>query len=347
MSVPINYIALSCSAPYYPIDIFYGYFVGDDNIRNEIVVEKCIGANWGELRNTVSIDDSKFSIPNRLFLHWISFVEKCMYDIDVDLPQKEIEDRWLDSKSGGYKNIVIGLAPWGQLAVWLYGYKKSSLILWTRGRLHKWEDEHEEFYLYKCSLSNYCEKILSEHPDIKEYIDKNGMPSASLFDQYMRQYEYRILPIFGRWNADEKEWGEYEDNDAIPQLDYIEAIHTDGTRDRTRTDFLMQYHEAGRPQKLALCWQIGKGEFNAYVWFDERKSCEIFEQFNASHPGIKADLLFHADPEANHYEWLLYGQELEEPFVVAEDAYEMIIFRNRYEHYRTENYSQPKGAWIW
>lgn len=347
MKDDLFYQIIANASTYFPIEILMGDMRVDDTAKKEFLLSTLFGHHWGEPQSISLIDNQSIPLPRYLSMQWLSLVEKCIYDIDLKLPDELIAQMWSDAIAGGYQSFVVGLAPYGQLALWLFGPKKRSLVLWTRGLRHNWADENEEKDLFECPLGEYCNAAIAKHPEVTDYINQNGMPPHDLFDQYMKQYTYRILPIFGRWDEVEEEWGDYGENEIAPRIAFIEAFHTDGTRDCTRTDFLMQYHEAGRPQKLALCWHIGKGEFNAYVWFDERRTFDLFEAFYATHPGVKASLLFHADPEANHYEWLLYSSDVIEPMLVAEDAYQMIVFRNRFEHYRTYNYNQPKGAWLW
>jgi hypothetical protein len=53
------------------------------------------------------------------------------------------------------------------------------------------------------------------------------------------------------------------------------------------------------------------------------------------------------DPEKNKYELALYRYGQKESLVFNESAYQLLVFRNKFGYYRSENYNQPKGAWIW
>lgn len=53
------------------------------------------------------------------------------------------------------------------------------------------------------------------------------------------------------------------------------------------------------------------------------------------------------DSESNKYELALYRYELKEPQVISESAYQLLVLKDKFEYYRSENYNQPKGAWIW
>lgn len=73
----------------------------------------------------------------------------------------------------------------------------------------------------------------------------------------------------------------------------------------------------------------------------------IFHHFYGAHPETKTDFIIRIDAENKKYELALYRQGLKEPVVIPESAYQLIVFKNKFEDYRSENYDQPRGAWIW
>ena len=72
-----------------------------------------------------------------------------------------------------------------------------------------------------------------------------------------------------------------------------------------------------------------------------------FEKFYGAHRDTKVDFIIRIDPEKNKYELALYRYGLQEPVAISEDTYQMIVFKSKFEYYRSENYDQPRGAWIW
>ena len=133
----------------------------------------------------------------------------------------------------------------------------------------------------------------------------------------------------------------------IPTLKYIEESLFDGTYDKLHDDGLLKYHEAGKPKKLAIKWQIDKSEYSAYFWFDNEKICSIFERFYGVHPDTKTDFIVRIDAEKKKYELSLFRQGLKEPLVIPEEAYQLLVFKNKFEDYRSKNYNQERGAWVW
>ena len=130
-------------------------------------------------------------------------------------------------------------------------------------------------------------------------------------------------------------------------MDYIEEALFDGTHDKLHDGGLLHYHEAGKPKKLAMKWHIKKSEYTAYFWFEDEAIRTIFDKFYGLHPDTKTDFIIHIDPEKKKYELSLFRYGLPEPRIIPEDAYQLIVFKNKFEHFRSDNFDQPRGAWIW
>jgi len=129
----------------------------------------------------------------------------------------------------------------------------------------------------------------------------------------------------------------------VTLFDYLQ----DGCFNGLSAEELVKFHKSSRPQRLFLQWQVGKAEYAGYFWMDEEEVTKIFDRFYGAHPETKADFIIRIDAEAKKYELALYRQGLKEPVVIPESAYQLIVFKNKFEDYRSENYNQPRGAWIW
>ena len=136
-------------------------------------------------------------------------------------------------------------------------------------------------------------------------------------------------------------------NEAVCVFDYIEEALFDGTHDKLHDDGLLKYHEAGKPKKLAVKWHIKKTEYVAYFWFEDERIREVFDKFYGAHPDTKTDFIIRIDTENKKYELALYRYGLKEPQIIPEDVYQLLVFKNKFEDYRSDNYDQERGAWIW
>ena len=170
-----------------------------------------------------------------------------------------------------------------------------------------------------------------------------------MVDDWMKQFTYRYQVFLEYWDEDEEKWIKYDEekDEVIPEFEYIEESLFDGTHDKLHDGGLMKYHEAGKPKKLALKWHIKKSDYSAYFWFEDEEICAIFNKFYGQHPDTKTDFIIHIDPIKKKYELSLYRYGLKEPVIIPKTAYQLIVFKSGFENYRSDNYNQPTGAWIW
>ena len=163
----------------------------------------------------------------------------------------------------------------------------------------------------------------------------------------IRQFNYRYFLLFEHWDEDNNKWNKYEQNETIPIFSYIEELLIDGTYDKLHDGGLMQYHQAGKPKKLAVKWHIKKSEYTAYFWFEDEEIRATFDRFFGAHPETKTDFMIRIDSEKKKFELALYRYGLKEPQVISDSAYQLLVFKNKFEYYRSKNYNQPRGSWIW
>lgn len=178
--------------------------------------------------------------------------------------------------------------------------------------------------------------------ELNSYLRLLGLAHYSqLLDKNLSQFVYRYLVLFKDNNFN------LEFNYYIGELNYIKASLLDGSCNLLSDDGLLKYHKAGKPKKLAINWHIKKSEYTAYFWFEDEKICSIFERFYGTHPETKTDFIIRIDAENRKYELALFRQGLKEPQIIPEETYQLIVFKNKFEDYRSENYNQERGAWIW
>lgn len=177
---------------------------------------------------------------------------------------------------------------------------------------------------------------------------KNGgfYDEAKILEGFLKQYVYRYVPFFGCWDDKIDKVGRSE-KDMLSEIDFIEDVLSDGNNDKKHDDRIFRYHETGRPRKLAIKWHVKKSEYMAYFWFEDVEIRTVFDCFYGPHPDTKADFMIRIDTDNNKYQLSLYHYGLSEPRIISESAYQLIVFKNKFEYYRSDNYNQPSGAWIW
>lgn len=354
MPSPQFKILVSGTAPIlYPTDTFFGLLYYEAEEAMEIPKKYPYQEEWGQPISTHLLEREDYPVPGMLDMVWLSIVERKFYSIVEKLPTDKLEELFSqkdeDTDDAVYEHIVVGMVPYGGVALWTHGFKKSALVKWMHAE--ETQVEMKDFMPLNpnVTLDENCDFYINNDTRVKENLATNGLPPRDLFDNYMKQFTYRYLPLFEHWDEDEEKWQPYteEEQETQPELDYIEEALYDGTHDKLHDGGLLNYHEAGKPKKLAMKWHIKKSEYVAYFWLEDEAIRAIFDKFYGIHPETKTDFIIHIDPEKKKYQLSLFRYGLQEPRIIPEDAFQLIVFKNKFEQFRSENYDQPRGAWIW
>lgn len=170
-------------------------------------------------------------------------------------------------------------------------------------------------------------EILSKLNINSEYKDYN----LSLF---LKQHNYRyFIDLIANNN--------YPNKNLI-----FEDFCFDESFNRLNNESLLKYHKACTPKKIHYKWIMGKTEYELFFSINNIIN-SILERFYGAHPDTKTDFIIRIDAENKKYELALYRQGLKEPQIIPEDAYQLLVFKNKFEDYRSDNYNQERGAWIW
>lgn len=352
-----KYLVSGCASELYPSETFFGLLYYDQDDVIEIPKEYPFHKQWGYPQSFHLMELEKYPLPIKLDMVWLSVVERKFYSIIHDIPvekMKELLEIWDDKVSEPlYEFILVGMAPYGGNALWLYGKKKSVILHWLQAEEVQVDMKDFSPLDKNITLEDYCDAYIQEDEAVLENLEENGLPARNLFDKYMQQFCYKYVTLFQQWDEDNEQWVKVRpaDNESdekqMPQFDALEEALFDGTHDKLHDDGLMTYHLAGKPKKLTLQWHIGKNQYSAHWWFDDELICAAYDRFFGTHRDTKVDFLIRIDTEKKKFELALYRYGLQEPVVISEDAYQMLVFKDEFEYYRSENYDQPSGAWIW
>ena len=342
MTEKYNYLISGSASELYPVDTFFGLLsVTKDHV---LEIPKCypFSGDWGVPLSKHLMDKEYYPVPQFLDMVYLSIIEGKFYSIEANLMGDKIMALWNSSKRIiKDKYIIVGMAPYGGVAVWGYEEKKSLIICWKQGEEVFVDMKDLTPLTPNMLLQDYCALYLKHNKQ------KEALPPRNLFDNYMKQFSYRYLVLFEKWKKDEEKWEKYTDDENVPVFDFIEESLYDGTHDKLHDGGLMKYHQAGKPKKLHIKWHMGKSEYSAYFWFEDERIREVFDRFYGAHPDTKTDFIIRIDAEKRKYELALYRYGLKEPQVIPDDVYQLLVFKNQFEDYRSENYNQERGAWIW
>lgn len=329
----------------FPVDIIEGMFWIEDNLAVRIPKLVTYGGEWGEiLTNTIQLEPpTKF--PHEVSVIWVSIVENQLYYVENEIPYDKITSLFQDEEAG-YTHIIIGIAPYGLCAIWVAGLIKSTLVCTLQGeKIDSSFFPELDFYKLNINIEQYCSRMLKSNEEAHENFLRYGLPEDKEFYKRMRQYTYRYVVSFENYRK--SGWQVSPPEDRKEELSSIKDSRLDGTYSKLKDTALGMFHTTGKPQSFTIGWKVGKSEYFACFRIDEDTITDIFERFYGVHRDTKTDFIIRIDPEKWKYELALYRYGLKEPQVIAESAYQLIVFKNKFECYRSENYDQPRGAWIW
>lgn len=316
----IRTVLIEKNINYYTQIIKSGWVKSEKYFGTEIFSYDYVDGNRSTCNGTIVCNEGV------LQLLWFSDYEGTIYKSKIELTKFQ---------QGEY-NFIIGLFPYGIIQIWGQILKKKFLL----------------GYLMSENFTNDGKYFLFDPNRLKhrKKRERTTLLSKLYFLDKLRQFIYRYQVIFEKCEKrfEGIKWKKYnEEEKNIPEFEYIEESLFDGTFDKLHDEGLLKYHEAGKPKKLAIKWHIKKSEYTAYFWFEDEKICSIFERFYGAHPDTKTDFIIRIDAEQKKYELALFRQGLKEPQIIPEDAYQLLVFKNKFEHYRSDNYNQERGAWIW
>lgn len=275
---------------------------------------------WGESNSIIVPETECKSIPTHYCIIYLSLVEAQYYIADVTIPGDILRQI---SDIASFDKIIVGMGPSGRVAIWLHGRHRQKRLLYHKADEISCSElgiTDQEIIHYQHEYATECCPILGHN-----------------IDKLMSIYTYRYVINFKMKNPEDVKALQYKLNEVL----------FDGTFDKTNNEKLLLYHEGGIPEKLSIDWKDYKTCYSIYLWFDNQGLTKIFDQFYGIHHNTRTDLIINIDAENKKYELALFRQGLKEPLIIPEAAYQLIVFKNNFEDYRSENYNQPRGAWIW
>lgn len=330
-----NYSLSTSNFYFYPMVIFEAK-AKIEGFESPINILRNDYGDWGDAASVEEVGGEPLPFPQEIILSWWSPEDLQFFcateKIDIEKANKLWEEQSKLDEIDHFTHFVVGIGVLGGIAVWLRGYTRSVLLQVGQGKPFRLDDE-TTYMLAK----NYPSRLPDE------------IYKGNLFNICMRQYSYRYVVLDEFWNGEA--WQNYDYEDLVYDdldLQNIRDIRTDGTFDITGDMSLLNYHEAGCPSRFSMYWNDGRNNVEAHFWMDDDAIASVFKDFQDSHPNAEIDFLVRIDKRANQYELALIDKDRETPHVVIpQDCYQMLIFNNDTEYYKSDNYNQDDGAWYW
>lgn len=125
----------------YPAYLVSGKFDLEDGSKLRMFsFERSVLGDWGSSPYIAIVGEENKHLPTLLDIRWLSYVENQFYHAQCPLPTKKIqalfeqgysEPWWAGERR--YRVITVGVAPGGNLSVWLVGGKASVLLAACKG----------------------------------------------------------------------------------------------------------------------------------------------------------------------------------------------------------------------
>lgn len=330
-----------------PTDILYGLLWIDESRVVQVPYMLPFIGEWGEVLTHYEPIEEINEYPTKISVLWLSLIENKAYEYEGMLNTALLNKICEDIVSVSHDEdlyFIIGTAPFGKLSLWIGNKFKRVLV-----DVYKAEEVSIELHIFKpympdgLKINDYCANVLKQNNIDKCTIDLHELDREWRSKQ--KQYNLRFVFVFGIYSGD-NDWDDSKYKDKKIEC-IISTKNIDGTLDRTYDKSLLDFHNSGCPYKINISFTFNRREYLMYINLSQTHTMELFERFYRAHPETKADFIIRIDVENNKYELSLYRQGLKEPVLIPESAYQLIVFKNKFEDYRSENYNQPRGAWIW
>jgi hypothetical protein len=276
----------------FPTELVTGDFLFDDLSKMRIPESYPFAAKWGEAVSMHLSPEKYHPVPKYILMAWFSVVENKFYAVADELPQKQIEDLLAEknekTKKPKYDMLIAGMAPYGNLAIWLSGNGMTTELAWLQGK--EISMEMKEFAPNsKLNREEYAKKALADCKEAYKNFKTNGLPDPMLFEQYMQKFNYRITP-------------EFED----AQFEGIEIHYYNGELNTTNTGEHAASAMRAKPSKIVLKWRDGKKQYDGYFWTNEKKIVETFHNCYGNDDRKEGNLIIQVEASHKQFRFFFY-----------------------------------------
>ncbi|MCR4915198.1 MAG: DUF2931 family protein [Prevotella sp.] len=301
-----------------------------------ILSSKC-NDGWGYVKNISIMTEEAWPMPDRLELRYVTTNDIRCYAIDTPLEKEHAEDLWEKQEQNfpdsPFQDYVVGTAPYGIIAVWLRGRERSVLLHSFVAEEKELDEVEDHFYGWRKGKNAY-------------------MPvSREQMEGLMRQFCYRYVTLEEHWDEKKYDWVEYDDEDPYYDNLYVDSVEdhrSDGSFNYLEGDMSqLEYHEAGMPERITVRWHACREEYLAHFWLDKKQFAKAFIKFFDLHPDSRVDILLRIDTKEQLYVMALRAEGETECIYLPWHYYQLVVFKDGLQHYKSPNYELEKGQWAW
>lgn len=305
---------------------------GDNNDQVMRIIDNMQGG-WGDIYPMVIVSNSSFPLPKKMTLRWVTLVDLKCYELTTDLDTERMESMWAEQEKlypeNPFKYVVVGIAPYGEVALWLRSNCNSVLFQQFKAEEVAYNEREEAVY----SKMQGNEKLM-------KYI-----LTPERYASVMQQYKYRYVPLEEFFNG--KRWARFDTNDNRYEnisVSCVEDKCIDGTFDFTDGENIMKYHTAGMPKRITVKWEEDGDPYFAHFWLNSHYVQLFFESFKKKFPELPVDLKLRLDVKANRYEVAMAAEDIVPRAFIGT---QYIVFKYFEEIARSEYFDKEDNDWRW
>ena len=228
---------------------------------------------WGTVGSSHVIDGAVGPLPTRLELCWFSFAENAFYALDVELPQKDITERFcegfenpLNATTSSFSMINVGVAPWGEVSLWLCGpgaaVEVASFVATQTSRDWRLVTSNDEL-----PRRQYIERVLRDFLNERAWARLNefGVPKG-VYSSYRQRCCWKPIVVGGQ-----------------PLTLSIRMLN--GELEPFSYSRTPQAAQRATPKHAVLVWAGSTGNiFVSKLTFDEEETFAAFRKLADAHP---------------------------------------------------------------
>ena len=246
---------------------------------------------------------------------WYDFEKKSFLKLAVELDPLQL-----------YGGISLMVMTGGAAIAWLAHTNGCEAVEQMQCQSVEVEDVNPEWEMVRIKFQKTYDRK-------RDYYSQGAAQMLKVVQLQTKRYNYRYaFMVCGEEEMD---------------LTLLQELLVDGSMRQLTEGSILNYRDRARPSKIELGWTVGNDNYSAFFFIDDAQQLGIFNRVYGVHLDTKSDYIFNIDIDAEEYSLALYRQGLKDPVAIPESAYQLIVFKNKFECYRSENYNQSRGAWIW
>lgn len=282
-----DWLPTECAPKYSAMQIIRGDLIFNNGKSLYIPDGKVVYNGWGQLGSTHVVGEDYKPLPVKLDITWFSYMEDKFYSGSFDLPYDKIlslfKEGFVSRLTGEHKTydtIMVGLAPGGEISVWLMA---EGLVL--------------EVAAFRAEEAEIEWKNINNNPNVsrKDYIQKVIQITMRHLKEPMGRKEIDQLvkdDISGRkWAGYRKQYlMAPEVIGATPLVMWLRAFNGESEYfDYSRK--MGQRTHRPIPKKIIIDWQNKTGKkYTVTILFDEQEIFQAYQNLSGDDLGHNLQL---------------------------------------------------------